>query len=326
MIKIKPVSFFLFLLIFIFSCEDTIDNANPDESLMWEHIEFEGIRVTAIGFNSDSDIFIGTSTDNSAIYKSSDDGESWSEILSNTGWVKSIIVNSSDEIIVHSANTFLSIDNGSTWETRSTPYGSPQVMSINDEDVLFCGGWIDNYLAFTSHNNAESWENISAGLPPTSLSFYAITYDTLGNIYYGSVAVNSIPVGVFRYSHDQATWEHAGLDTLSIKTLTTSLSGVIFAGTTNGVYRSVDNGNTWEKAGLVGKNIEELASNEYGDLFAGIFYGDGVFVSNDNGHNWDQVNSGLKIPIAVRSLAIDSENRVYLGTYYDGLYRGIYTH
>lgn len=326
MSKIKTVPVLLVLLIIIlWGCEDTAKNSNPDESLIWEHIGFDGMTVMSIGFGSDSDIFIGTRSDQSSVYISSDDGELWDPILLTSSGVKSILVNSIGEIIVNAHSIYVSTDNGSTWERRDSPYGSLDVMSLTDEDVLFCGGWVPGYLAYRSHNNAESWENISAGLPPDHMSFHAIASDTFGNIFFGSVAVNNNPVGVFRYNQDQAIWAHAGLDTLSVNTLMTSLSGVIFAGTSHGLYRSLDNANTWEKAGLVGQSIEVLESDEFGNLFAGVFNGDGVFVSNDNGDTWDQVISGLGTSIGVWALEIDSENRIYLGTSSHGLYRGVYT-
>src|SRR5512135_468956 len=65
----------------------------------------------------------------------------------------------------------------------------------------------------------------------------------------------------------------------------------IYAGVEGGVYVSNNNGSSWTNTGLTDYNIFAIFPSD-GNLFAGT-YGDGIFLSTDNGLNWTAANNGL---------------------------------
>ena len=99
----------------------------------------------------------------------------------------------------------------------------------------------------------------------------------------------------------------------------------IFAGTQNlygvyGVFRSTNNGISWAQTGLMNHNIWCLAVSPNGtggtNLFAGT-YGDGVFLSTNDGDSWNLVDNGLTDP-DVRALVISGTN-MFAWTFGDGV-------
>jgi photosystem II stability/assembly factor-like uncharacterized protein len=93
----------------------------------------------------------------------------------------------------------------------------------------------------------------------------------------------------------------------------------LYAGTSNGVFRSTDDAAHWVDASLKSTNVRVLFNNGQ-DLFAGS-EGKGVFLSNDGGRNWRQINEGLdtKYAQSVYSISANDSN-IYVGTYANGVF------
>ena len=83
--------------------------------------------------------------------------------------------------------------------------------------------------------------------------------------------------------------------------------------------RSTDNGAHWATInnGLTDLNVYALAINSSEHIFAGT--SSGVFRSTDNGNNWTAVSSG----ISISSIAINSSNAIFVGTFGAGVYRSL---
>jgi hypothetical protein len=101
-------------------------------------------------------------------------------------------------------------------------------------------------------------------------------------------AATSFP-GAVKFSLDGgATWLDSGLPdpNLIVYSLAASpsVTGVIYAGTTNGVYRLMDG--SWSALGLPGNTVTVIAANPIlpGYLYAGTT--NGAFISSDSGETW----------------------------------------
>lgn len=79
----------------------------------------------------------------------------------------------------------------------------------------------------------------------------------------------------------------------------------------DGVFFSSDNGQSWEQLGLKGKNILSLAFDSIGLFYAGT-YNNGLFISADLGHTWQQRLEGLYGKDIFR-LKINQQDEVFIG-------------
>ncbi|MBK7498424.1 MAG: T9SS type A sorting domain-containing protein [Ignavibacteriales bacterium] len=76
----------------------------------------------------------------------------------------------------------------------------------------------------------------------------------------------------------------------------------------SGVYKTTNQGLNWTNAGMEGKSVYALQSYGYA-LFAGTS-NYGIFISTDEGANWNQINQGLGNNPTVTSFAIKG-NYIY---------------
>jgi calcium-activated chloride channel regulator 3/4 len=96
---------------------------------------------------------------------------------------------------------------------------------------------------------------------------------------------------------------------------------VQYAGADEGLYRSSDGGLTWSQASLDGVLVSSIAVNP---AVAQAHYvgtwGDGVYVSVDQGATWRSDNAGLGDSQWVYAIEIASDGARYLGTYDAGVF------
>jgi len=182
-----------------------------------------------------------------------------------------------------------SSDNGATWtEIVSTPYMYDISNLFTANGILFGN---NNSGAFFNYNSSDgSWSrfiiagyNFGGTVTNGSVgNVYSIAFGA-GNKYY--IGTNG---GVWSSSDNGTTWlqHHIGLpitNTLpgykTVKDLYISGNSII-AATTAGIYRSTDQANTWTQVStLVCNDLHKYGSYLYAT-------GNGVFRSNDNGLTW----------------------------------------
>jgi photosystem II stability/assembly factor-like uncharacterized protein len=128
--------------------------------------------------------------------------------------------------------------------------------------------------------------------------------------------------GVFVSDNDGASWmaRNAGLNggALFVRSFV-AVGNAIFAATDGGgIYRSTDGGESW---GAVNNDLPPTL-NVYTfavsgqKLYAGSIYG--VFVTENQGANWKQVNAGL-LDVFVTGLAVNGDKLV-AGTLRGGVF------
>jgi hypothetical protein len=205
---------------------------------------FPGSYVHALAIDSSGRIFAGSLT--GGMYRSTDDGVSWSQINSGLTYKKihSIAINSTGIIFAgsDSGGIYRSSDGGNNWSSvglfGKTVY-SIAVKSVSEIFAGFGNPNIGGGGVYKSTNSGLSWDPV------------------------GSALINSV-----------------------VNALTINRNENIFAGTNgNGVYRTTDNGINWIQLDLVGKSIVSLASKSDSMVFAGTYL-EGIFISSNSGANW----------------------------------------
>lgn len=159
---------------------------------------------------------------------------------------------------------------------------------------------------FASADTGNSWALSNSGITPGAVIF---------KFEKNSVGIFAASGNNIYFSNNNGmSWTYVSNLGYSIWALT-ALNDTLFAGTDGGgVFRSTDNGLTWNSinSGLFNTTVLSLVVKD-SLLFAGTV-DNGIFVSYNSGTNWYlTINTGLPVPIAVRSLETDGIN-LYAGT------------
>jgi ligand-binding sensor domain-containing protein len=295
---------------------------------IWEKTnELNSIEIYSLAINSNGDIFAGT--DMNGLYRSTDNGDSWTNLGFTNTWIQGngIAISPSEEILIATDNkdatggVFRSTNNGNNWNTLGLTYNAEISIAINSSGDIFAGTAAQG--VYRSTDNGQNFVQINQGLDTSSgMNPISFTINTSGHIFVGTVSG-----GVFRSTNNGNNWVqlNQGITNYQILSLVVNTNGNIFAGTSGGgIFRSIDNGNNWVQInqGLTyteGYFVRSLAINSNGDIFAGT--ADGVFRSIDNGNNWVKINQGLT-NTGVLSLAINPNGSIFAGTL-DGVFRTV---
>ena len=134
-----------------------------------------------------------------------------------------------------------------------------------------------------------------------------------GEVHAITVSDDNIIIGTSRgiYFSKNNGQEWLVSDLLSPTYSLTTSGEYIYAGTSNGVYISKNKGISWATTNLTGKYIYSLTvSGKY--IYAGTPYEGAVFISSDNGQNWEQLSIGLP-STDIYSIAVNGQY-LFVGT------------
>jgi len=260
-----------------------------------------GGEVRAIAVNVSGDIFAGH--DGGGVYRSSDNGASWTAINNSltNDMVNALVihreVSGAESILAGTlGGVFRSTDNGANWTQINNNLTNLRVraLAINTAGDIFTG--TEGGGVFRSTDNGANWTAVNTSLTDTFVQ--ALMMDnTTGVIWAGTLSG-----GVFRASTSDMRWvaTNTGFSPPlpTIRSLAINASGNVFAGTNSGVYRLLSTTASWvsRSIGLTNTNIASIYVHSNGDVFAGT-EGGGIFRSTDNGDNWSAANAGLSVMI-----------------------------
>lgn len=255
------------------------------------------------------------------VYKSIDQGETWTE--SNNGLANSLGNIHNVFSLASSGNTiyagtekmgaYKSTDNGATWTAINNGLlrgGVQDVISMKASgSTIFAGtyGW----GIFRSTDGGNNWVQTITGLAHQVVESIAF----LGNDVYCSQWN-----GISKSTDNGNTWVSVNL-TAGVYQLAVS-GNTVFAGGSGsiGVIKSSDGGQTWVAAnnGLTDLNIISLVANQ-NIIVAGT--NSGVFISTNNGLTWTPINDGFESPIPkIQSLIINNDDLI-AGSLYQSVWK-----
>jgi ligand-binding sensor domain-containing protein len=302
-------------------------------------------------------LFAGTIR--AGLFKSRDEGRHWISAnhgLENTD-VHSMVSLPGGEIFAGTGQgVYLSRDKGEHWERFSTGLEGVMVHSIvaTKDQTLYAA--TKGKGIFKRNPGADHWLQVIEGFDFEGVEERIVRALVLGRGE--ALFAGTMGAGIFRSLDGGHRWQraNAGLQSLSIRSLSTDGSGILYAGTGEGVSYSKDNGASWLplQEGMTDGRIHSFTATEKGDLYAGtggglfrgriqtpwkplhqgllispirtLDYGkegvtvgtDGKGVFSDQGNNWAPDNIGL-INLSVRAMA---RGKVFLYILTDdGIYR-----
>lgn len=184
------------------------------------------------------------------------------------------------------ASTWFFTDSGETWDRMGASDSSTDILSlITLDDMVLAGTW-DGYSRFLPASDA--WRALSRMGIPAQTPIWS-TANVSRVLFAGSEGA------VYVSSDSGATWSEraSGLpENARIITLA-GYEDTVFAGTDSmGIYRTVNGGSRWYavNTGLDNTHILQICRTAT-RLFAVTLQG--VFISEDNGRNWDAAEDEL---------------------------------
>ena len=306
-----------------------------DAGQNWEKVDYEfglnNVLTVAVNAGDPHIVFVGTEA---AVYRSTDDCETWLEVLkvfhySNpNGFVSSIDISpvNGDAVIVGTWHdgVYISTDGGLTW-IKSMDEGC-QVRSVlvdPYDSSIFYAGTLCHF--FRSTDSGANWRSL---LSVRSIGS-AISDDAVFLLDEGGK-------GILKSTDSGATWEeaNAGISNGVVHSIVADPSdaariiSAISLGYSMKILGSEDSSEEWE---ILEENIHSnIGSRLFADSIDSLLYAVGGWydfsISEDGGRSWQASNAGIPYMTCV-DLAIDPVNStLFIAgiTAFEGLDAGIY--
>lgn len=231
------------------------------------------------------------------IMRSTDNGRTWTKVVSDSGEVNALVVSSAGHIFAGTngytakgtarAGLLESADQGLSW--RRVSCNAINLTDIRSfaigpaGTILAAGG----YGVFRSNDNGTTWNEMNAGLKNgAQRNVQIVARDSQGRILAGTYD------GIVSFDGTSRRWETLGLSTTPILALLPMSTSELYAGTGGkGLFRSLDGGRHWEKVrSFPGVWVSSLMADSKNSIFASV-KGIGIVRSNDRGLTWTVVLS-----------------------------------
>lgn len=283
----------------------------------WQEISLgDTITPICIGIDKEGDVLVGT---NCGVFKSFDEGFSWSHLGEMNYSIYDIVFMSNNDIYVSAGAGILKSSNGGqTWNNQSTGIGVNSLY-CSIEDILFIGNMGGIYKSIDS---GYYWNNVHS--VASSHVFNDFTeFDNA--LYAGSTAYTVDTPGVFISTDSGESWQILGLIGHGISSLEVDNSGQIYAGSTGGTNGSNPGLFILDSAGLNWTHTYSL--NEVKsiliDSYLGIYIGlesdvssdYGVRFSEDMGLTWIDITAGILSSSYLTHLRQSKLDYIYAITY-----------
>lgn len=288
----------------------------------WTKVSTQNVGLSGRLHSYNSTLFLYGSFSGYHVYKSTDNGATWTDIISRFPYDVYYMFNYKNEIFALTANSGKSIysskDGGETWALKSsipTVTGNGAILWMTSEgDRLYA---VSNRKSFyTSIDNGLTWKetiiNTTAG---GNMSYFAVTGNTMVSTIVGTGAVVSTDGG--------QTWaiNNPGNPTLLI-TYIINFNGSIYGITSgSGVHKFISTSNTWESVskGLpdalsfqISKALTSYSNTLYVATIGFLDSKVSIFSSSDNGANWNSISTSglttLNAATSSTSFAITAQN------------------
>lgn len=305
-----------------------------------------GGRVFSLYADANQQVYAGT--DDGGLYRSSDNGVTWTYVGLAQSTVRTITRHPDGRLLAGlQRGLMISSDDGATWRNTQAPqhgFG----LAVTSAGHIFIGGWdglhkstddgatwdpvdmkinspriqelfISNagtlfaglYLGglWRSSDNGLSWVSANSAFDNATVEVIV----QRGNVLYAA----SDRTVVYSSTDDGLTWAatSSGQEPARVLSLVFVDDQTLIAGNEFGfIYRSTDGGASWSIvfSDPVNANIYSLVRTGSGTLLAGTNW-DGIYRSTDNGVTWSPSNQGLT-NLDVMYMARNSKGEIVIST------------
>ncbi len=289
------------------------------------------ISPTSIHYDKHGCLFVG---DGQGVLRSTDEGNSWSQVLSSgTAAVQQIVRDSSGTIFVatRGAGLFRSMDDGTTWLRSDFGLAYPYIraVGVGSTGHVFASIHKDWESCKLCHSGDYGWTWDTLALPWSVIvtSFAIAPNGTIVASFHSGGYPDSC--GFLLSTNNGVSWEKQNislsypyLDSFPViydqpsGVFVAALSGSITYANTIAILRSSNNGRTWISiAGIANRKSPwvYLSGDRNGNLFGGD--SEGMSRSTDGGFTWTRADSGF-FAAGSGSLTLLPGRRVFARSYY----------
>lgn len=263
-------------------------------------------------YSSDRTLFLGAMN---GIYKSSDSGDTWTQVQSSYT-VKALAASpsyASDRTIFAGAflaGVYKSTDAGATWALTNTGLGNTMNFSLAlspvfaSDRTIFAGMYAKG--VYKSTDSGATWSAANTGIDTLSVLSMTISpaYSSDRTVFAATADGGGAGAHyhVYKSVDAGASWNLADtgltgtMPTLGISPAFAS-DQTLFAVTGSGTYKSTNGGNSWTQAlAASGGNGIALSPAYASDqtLLVSV-YGDNVYRSSNGGSSWSPSSSGFTV-------------------------------
>ena len=253
----------------------------------------EGGQVKTLAEAPNGDLYAGL-WNRGGVFRSTDQGLTWSETGLGYQQVHSIVVNNAGWVIagLSDGRVFLSANNGASW-----PVSQPNL--VNSGGALAYDPVLDVLYAARAELISRS---VDGGLTwiPASVVFPFVQVLCMAAVPGGGpLYVGTESDHVYRSINGGTAWSlfDTGLTASGVYDFLVVPEGDIYAATWGGgIFRTEWNGTSWTQLsnGLDDPFCQAVGRDDAGNLWAGT-QSAGTFVSNDGGLNWAAARTGIEM-------------------------------
>ena len=273
-----------------FYVHKTVDGGQTWQEVLSVTQSFGYLKIAVDPFSGDIYLPATTASSGSLIYKSTDDGDNWENILIDDRFTDfNINPNNGNLMMATEDGLFSSGDGGTTWDSfgnQPDQNGSP---AIHKFGYTPSGRIIAHKITaqlegnlYYSDDDGMTWSPI---LQEESISIKDLHITQTGGIYGFRQGIVSSKDGGINWSMDMK-----GIDQGIAYDYAENAGGVAFIASGEGVFRSSDQGASWE---MIHRNpttkMPHIELNDAGDLY--VLYTKQLFISTDNGETFQQLDA-----------------------------------
>lgn len=293
------------------------------------------------------------------VYRSSDEGQSWSLVNTDSAGGEWLAAND-DFLFAATSNSVWRYNSTTNWDEIISESDSMHITGISTIDnTLLLGAYLPN-IPLSLYSSLDNGDSLTFVISLPGFGFGVIGDDiysgntsgyginrlnvdlgiweplqivampqqppsilvSVGNYLYAA-ASGGAP-SIYRSANNGLDWEPVSTNfpaNTSIYTLG-SLDSVLYAATTSGVYRLAENSSTWDSVNTGLPDPGSYPVRSFMNMGTHLFArpSDGVYHIENNDTIWDQRNSGLSIPVLTNLLLTGPD--LYVGGL-TGIYRNM---
>jgi photosystem II stability/assembly factor-like uncharacterized protein len=286
----------------------------------WEKVAsslMDNKSILSLAVSDNSMLAVASSYSKGNLYKSADNGTSWTPVAQIPYTVTSVAVLGNYIFAGTSKGIYRSADNGVSWTAVNS--GLPLLGgNLQESSPFVCNNRLFikyNGNIYYTTDNGDRWTSATVNLNTTPVDAF-----TISRTFIIAATWN----GVYHTTDNGINWSTAITNNKNIKNFALSSENIV-AGASNGFYYSSDNGKNWSKA-KVSDDFQspwvECFVNSGKNIYAGTQV-NGMYYSSDNGLSWMKFNNGFEIikrNISIKSLIING-SYIYAGSNGDGIWR-----
>ena len=271
--------------------------------------------INGISEDSSNNLFVGTGDGD--VYKSTDNGSTWtSQSVGASNKIVRILIDSNDNIyaLSNGDGVYESTDGGTSWTQNNTGLGTLQIKSgvIDSNDNIYIGT-VNGVYKY----DGSSWNLMS----PNTNKIEGIDVDTNDNVYALIPRDN-----IYKSIDGGNSWNGIADDLMSNYsgwewTIFVDSNDVIFAGTSEGLYRKAPNDNQFNNASTgINENITNNLVEETGNEVLFAISNSNVYRSTDGGLVWEEQTGSINTSNLSYGF-IDSNNNLFLSEDSNGIWK-----